>query len=382
MWDPDPGTGDRRLTALGQIAAAHGVAPADFAWLWEKGDGALFRLDSPLPPAATPPREKGFPPLLAGGMSESAALLIAATTPYVRALPYVPLVGSDGRSDALSALSAEVGEQDRAARALVRAWLESGALTAATLRKAARRVLALRLWLGPDATEDVEEKARASAGSLAALAEACAWLVGCLADVGDQLGSPSDATAGLRSVARRLPLGAPDEGLDLADLRCPGLGRDALRALLQNGIASPADIAAADAAELARLLPRSAIAHLGLHLREHCTDSTPAPTMAFRSADPDHIVVDGAAVRVRPAEMKLARLLAHHAGDCVPYDRICEQMWGEGGEVYQKQVFVHKSRLLRQLARALPRAIADALIVAVPGIGLRMDLPRERISFA
>ncbi|MFQ6098040.1 MAG: DEAD/DEAH box helicase, partial [Armatimonadota bacterium] len=360
LSDADASAGDSlTLTAMGRIDTAHGVPGADFAWLREWADRASER-----------------------GASDLAALLIVATTPYVRRLPYVVCRAAEPGRDCRSTLLAHIGREGSVASDLATALLSNDASHVAELRVAAGRVLALNLWLGPEPTEEVERLAGAPAGSLMALAEACSWLLRCLADIGDQSGWSTDAVARLRTLSLRLPLGAPEEGVSLAHLRCPGFGRDVLRRLLRHGIAAPSDIARVDPRTVATVLPRSAIAHLGLHSDTAHDSPTDAPSLAFRAADPDHILVDGRPVRVRPAELRLARLLARHAGDCVPYGVICERLWGEGGEVYQKQVFVHKSRLLRQLCSALPKPVVDALIVAVPGKGLRMNLPSDRVSFA
>ncbi|HOQ91320.1 MAG TPA: winged helix-turn-helix domain-containing protein, partial [Candidatus Hydrogenedentes bacterium] len=73
----------------------------------------------------------------------------------------------------------------------------------------------------------------------------------------------------------------------------------------------------------------------------------------------------------------LLRLLARHAGECVPHETVYRHLWGDI-VVEPNQLHHTKARLLRRLRDAVADTPAS-LLRAVPKRGFLLDLPPEQV---
>lgn len=323
-----------------------------------------------------------------------ATLLASLTSEAQECLTWNAGTGQD-HGEALRQLALECAE----ARALLEALLSAPEHDWRTRDRAARHTLALWRWLGPEETCEVEQAVRLSAARLETLGETVGWIVDTLAELGAECGWPASECRRLRRHADCLAFGCPVEGLRLARLRVPGLGRDSLRALIAAGLQSKQEVRASEFTRLLTFLPRDTAEAL----REACqtrvppavpqspapppvpSSSPPPPSTAptgslMLSTDrPDRAVFYGQAVALRPAEFRLLHALAESPGKCVRYAALYERMWQGDHFVEPGQIYSHRSRLCGKLAAALPDRDPKEIVVTVPRHGLMLNLPREEV---
>ena len=84
----------------------------------------------------------------------------------------------------------------------------------------------------------------------------------------------------------------------------------------------------------------------------------------------------GRPVSLTPREFELLRVLVTHAGRLVTKGRILRAVWGTAYAEESHYVHVYISQIRRKLAEADPNGSAGTLIVAEPGIGYRIQMPK------
>ncbi|MEN6546296.1 MAG: DEAD/DEAH box helicase [Armatimonadia bacterium] len=375
--------GTLRTTALGRVAAGSGVRFETFSWLLEWA------------------RQADRPP------TNLEATLLAAMTAEAQEVVYAGGRGSN--LEAVRALAEELNQEG----ALLEGLLTTEQLEWRARERAAGLTMALQRWTGPEETHEVEAAVRVPAARLAALGETVGWLVETLSEIGAELGWAQEACRRLRVQAECQALGLRPEELALGRLKAFGVGRDHVRRLVREGIASKAEVMAAGLERLAEVVSEEAARGLwercagvgGQRASERTvaraenmapvaavaecpepevTQATPevaedGPALVVSEDRPDRALFYGTAVSLRPAEFRLLRVLAESAGKCVRYERLYDRMWD--GEVLAEpaQVYSHRSRLCAKLARALPHLDPKELLVTVPKHGLLLNLPREEV---
>jgi len=370
-----------RPTALGRLSGTSGLTSHSFLALVRAAHGA----DGQMP-------------------GESEALLVAALTDEVQAVPLPPPGWGAALADEFGHPSAPCDDLWELEELLSLAGdVAAGSASAQRRERAVRIVLALKHWCGRQPTAEVERSARVPAGRLATLAEAAGWAVQVQAQIGREIGWRRDAWRALLRLGERVAAGVPEEGLALHELHVPGLGRGHILALLNAGIASRAQLAHADPDRLEELLgpalaDRALAAACGLPLdprdgRRPAPRSTasrrdpevapqpqspqPGDLLVIESERPDRVLLDDAPVKLRPAEFKLLRVLAEAPQRCVDYEAIYQGMWGGECFVEPAQIYSHRSRLAKKLDQAMPGG--SDLLRTIPKRGLMLDLPPERV---
>ena len=87
--------------------------------------------------------------------------------------------------------------------------------------------------------------------------------------------------------------------------------------------------------------------------------------------------VAGEPVSLTPREFELLRVLVTHPGSLVTKGRILRAVWGAAYAEESHYVHVYISQIRRKLAEADPHGTLRTLIVAEPGIGYRIQNPKD-----
>lgn len=333
--------------------------------------------------------------------AELEALLAAALTDEAQAIPLPPPGWSAALADEFADVAAPCDDHWELERLLETAGkVAAGSAPAQRRERAARVVLAMRHWLGPEETAEVEARTRIPAGRLAVLAEAVGWAVQVLARIGRELDWPREQWHGLTRLGESVAAGVPGEGLALHELHVPGLGRGHIRALLREGLTTRAAISHADPRALERLLgPTLAARALAIACgvpvapeldrraeplrvelpspRALAPQTAPTPGLVIEADRPDRVLLDGRPIELRPAEFRLLCVLADTPRACVDYEAIYEGMWGDEAFVEPAQIYSHRSRLAGKFGEAVPGG-AD-LLRTIPKRGIMLDLPPEQV---
>ena len=77
------------------------------------------------------------------------------------------------------------------------------------------------------------------------------------------------------------------------------------------------------------------------------------PVLIVDDNTPGEILVDGIRVVLQDKQYRLIRLLAEHAGACVPYETIYETLWGDT-IVENSQIHFQKRNLIKRIKEAAP----------------------------
>ncbi len=372
-------------TALGRLCGTSGLSPSSFLALLRAAHAA----------ADDPP-------------DEAAALLAAALCQEAQAVPLPPpLRGwgewqtADGAAGFLDELRDPAAPPDdlelRVADLLCRPDVAGSSASAAQHERAARIVLAVHRWQSREATMDIERSLRIPAGRLALLAETVGWIVQVLAHIGRELSWPDARWRRLSRLGESVAAGVPEEGLALHQIRVAGMTRGHIIALLDAGIASPAELADSDEARIRALLGPAMAEKVLDTVRGRVRGPSPSPPMCQAAANsehaarpdaprlrlfldshrPDRVMLGDTPVQLRPAEFKLLKALAQQPRKCIAYDDIYQQMWGDEQFVESAQIYSHRSRLAKKLQQAI--ANGAELLVTVPKHGLMLDLAPEEV---
>jgi len=377
-------------TGLGRVVAVQGIRPTTAARFarWLEGLG-------------------GRRP------SNAEMLLVAALTPDADDCP-VPLSARERSSAAYAPAVAElIGEAAQADEFLRNALEPPGGWTD-SLVAALKKCLVLHHWIGPADTATIEEQAGMFSGTITRLAHHFQWLVQSLASVAEAVGGRRAVVAGAVRLAERLHYGVEAKCLGLAALKVEAMTRGYLRALVAEGYDSVEAVAEAAPGELARWIPRRVAdelvrrARYEIEQRKSRAESRRAaeaarrprprarvlrksasrrsrksprpdlPHLVFDRNHPDRVEVGGKTVALTPYPYELLRLLAENADRLVAYREIDDALWPDT-KVEPQQISAHKRAVVRALAEAVGRPLAEQLVETVPRRGLRLNLPPENI---
>jgi DNA-binding winged helix-turn-helix (wHTH) protein len=78
-----------------------------------------------------------------------------------------------------------------------------------------------------------------------------------------------------------------------------------------------------------------------------------APILVVDDRRPNEIHLEGRAIPLQKKQYQLLRLLAESPGDCVPYDTIYTELWGDT-IVEQNQIHYQKRTLLQRVREHCP----------------------------
>lgn len=339
--------------------------------------------------------------------SNMEALIVAALTPEVRAVPLPH--GAEERywPTLLEARArAREGWSDEA-----HCLLWNGTTPAAQRAQSARAALTALEWTEAQDTAELERLTRLHSGRALALCEAVGWAVCCLARLVEEMGCGPDDVERLEAFGDALSAALPEECLELRRLQLATLQRDHYLALYAAGLKTPLEVLNASDQELAGLLPQGAIAELRrvrsarqAEQREDATGRTTMgegdreapktggdaleresgagkPILVVDSGRPDCAWINGHSVPLRPMEFQLLARLARTPQRCVTYEEIYDELWGSRLAVEPQQIYYHRHNVNRKLLAQMPPGSPD-LVRTVARRGLMLNLAEEQVQAA
>lgn len=251
--------------------------------------------------------------------------------------------------------------------------------------RAIKTALFLEAWIDEAPLDAIEAEYDISAGQLRVAADTLTWLADAAAALAEAQDLAPAFVAALCDFADRVQFGARDETLPAARV-VPSLPRPALLALAGAGLTRPDALRDADAAllerwmtaEQATALKRWADAETKAEKQEPA--GKPAvPILVVDERRPGRITLNGTAIALQEKQYRLLCALARRPGECVPYDDIYQQVWGDI-IVEDNQMHYQKRILVKRLAEADPAF--GALIGTVPKRGFTLNLTREQVCVA
>ena len=258
--------------------------------------------------------------------------------------------------------------------------------------RAIKVALFLNEWIDHAPLRDIEERYNTMAGQILSAAEQVSWLVDAAAAIATALGAHTQFVEDIRRLSARVHWGLREEGLPLARVGAPGLGRKAIAALVSEQCYTPQAIDEAapqvlaqwvsDAA--ARALKAWAATHTAGLAEEDAASARPEPKKAPRprpvlivdDKTPGEISLDGVRISLQEKQYRLIRVLALNPGVCVPYDTIYAVVWGEV-VVENNQMHFQKRNLLKRIGALLPDRVG--LVRTIPKRGFVLDLDPQEV---
>lgn len=244
--------------------------------------------------------------------------------------------------------------------------------------RAVKAALVAHAWIEETSLYDIEETFHTFGGQILAATEQLSWLLDACATVAAAFGCREAFVERIRQLAERIQAGVRPEALDLARLGLPEVSRNTLIALERQGLHTPASINAAPDALLLRWAGNHSLVSA---LRAWAVPETGASAVSAPSASspiliiderlPNHILLDGKKIELQDRQYRLLRALAGAPGECIPYESIYREVWGDM-VVEPNQMHFQKRRLLAQIESIAPEHAR--LVTTVPKRGFVLDL--------
>ncbi len=111
-------------------------------------------------------------------------------------------------------------------------------------------------WITPEPTLYLENKYSCRSGQIEQIGQRVSWLLDAACGIARVLNSDRRLVHFLRRLSLKTNFGVNDDGVKLARLRIPGLGRDYLWSLVRAGFCNPRKVKDASLEELERVIPR------------------------------------------------------------------------------------------------------------------------------
>jgi len=247
--------------------------------------------------------------------------------------------------------------------------------------RAIKGTLLLDAWMGQAALPDIEESYNTMAGQVLAAAEQIAWIIDAAAALGEAFGAAEAFVKRLELLAERVQHGVTAELLPLARLGVKGLTRNALLALHGSGLYTAEALAQCPATVLRRIVGATAADSLkdwaGAPVvtvpvaQAAQSNIARLPLLVVDDLRPQQITLEGQVIPLQEKQYRLVRLLAAHAGQCVPYTAVYKALWPNMA-VEDQPLHLHKNRLLTAITRVCPQHAK--LITTVPKRGFVLNL--------
>ncbi|NLO32255.1 MAG: DEAD/DEAH box helicase [Candidatus Hydrogenedentes bacterium] len=249
--------------------------------------------------------------------------------------------------------------------------------------RAIKTALFLECWMEETSMEDIENTYDVSAGQIRTAADTLAWLADGAAALADaQNLAPSFAEA-LRRFSERINLGIGNALLEVARV-LPTLPRSALFALDKAELIHPNRLKQVESTVLEQWLSPSQAAALKAWAAAQDAseqEDTPAqhntPILIIDERRPDSICIKDSKIALQKKQYQLILALAEHPGECVAYEDIYHQIWGDI-IVEDNQLHYQKRILTQRLAEVDPSFAA--YIGTIPKHGFVLKLKAAQVS--
>ncbi len=206
-----------RMTKLGEAIAANGVRVETGGmlkhWLDGRGDSAFTATEAILAAVITPDGQEAY--------------LNMSTPEYKQ-------IGYHYRNATLEIFGQNLYQLFQE---LIEHRLDDYQVT-----KAFKTALLLTDYVGTMSSREIEERYHTYFGAVKRVAEHISWVLNSATAIAKVLEYPESWVTTLNSLAEQVQYGLPAEGIRLAQLRVPRLGRERIRSLLREGVVSFDDI--------------------------------------------------------------------------------------------------------------------------------------------
>ncbi|NLN92165.1 MAG: DEAD/DEAH box helicase [Candidatus Hydrogenedens sp.] len=253
--------------------------------------------------------------------------------------------------------------------------------------RAIKTALFLNQWLEEVSLESMEEEYNVSAGQISTAADQLAWLADGTTVLAEAENCDPAFVEALRSFTSRLQYGISDSLLPLVEV-VPSLSRNALRALSKERLDTWEALAKTDTALLTSWMTEEEATRLKKHARKKSrkkgaeqkeAKAETRPALVIDDRHPGQIQWLDSVVPLQEKQYRLIRTLASRPGECVPYDHIYKQIWGNL-VVEDNQIHYQKRMLLQRLMKVDPAL--KTVIRTVPKRGFVLQLSPARVQLS
>ncbi|MDO9555699.1 MAG: winged helix-turn-helix domain-containing protein, partial [Atribacterota bacterium] len=293
-----------------------------------------------------------------------------------------------------------------------------------------KKVLLLYDWIRDKEIKEIEEAYKIYGGAIRKLGESFSWLADSLAAVAENLGwskkeNKKEELARIKIVSERLAWGVEEEGLKLARLHIPGLGRSYIRVLLREGYDNRKCLEQLSEGELGKVVPEKLagrikkrfpavlsssftkndktktrnlkpethnlqpVTHISPPKTENCVAQlapcTLQPILEIDIHRPDRIIFEGKEVKVTTIGFSLIYLLAQHRGQVVGYEDILKELWEAETDAIYTRINYHICKIKKDILKALNNKSRYAkkignIFKIVPGRGLMLNIKEKELE--
>jgi helicase len=257
--------------------------------------------------------------------------------------------------------------------------------------RAIKIALFLNDWITGVPMEELEEDYHTMAGQVIAAADQVSWIIDATVAVGRATCAEDSLLDRVTEVGARVQHGLPEAALPLARADLPELDRATLRMLLRDNLYTAEALQGQPRAVLESYVPASAVASLqswvgamlkrteGVAYAAETNEpygNAAAPVLVVDERRPRELLLENVSVPVQEKQFQLMQVLARHAGECVPYERIYQHVWGDVA-VEDNQMHFQKRKLLKAIKAVHPAH--EKLVETVPKRGFMLNLRPDQV---
>ena len=247
--------------------------------------------------------------------------------------------------------------------------------------RAIKTALFLEAWTEEAPLHEIEGEYDIAAGQIRDAANQLSWLADAAAALADARQLRDTFAEAVRAFADRLRFGVGEELVPAARV-VPDASRGALLRLAAAGLAAPTRLRDTPEDTLAQWLTAAQARTVKrwaagtLQAQEERERRDVAPLLVVDDARPGRIELDGRIIPLQDKQYRLMRTLAMQAGQCIPYEDIYRDVWGDV-IVEDNQMHYQKRMLVKRIAAA--NSEYKTLISTVPKRGFILKLSPEQV---
>jgi len=281
-----------------------------------------------------------------------------------------------------------------------------------------KKAVLLYDWMGEKEIKEIEDSYKIYGGSIQKLGEGFSWLADALGGVAESLGwdrdkkkpdsgkdvltekdkIKKDNLEKIKVLSERLAWGVEEEGLGLARLYIPGLGRSYIRALLREGYNDRKCLEELDEEELAKVVPERLAGRIkGRFSGENykvkdgnLQDDRRRGLTTILEIDthrPDRIIFMREKIEVTATEFSLIYLLAQNRGKILTHKDLIDKIWKVSEDATYVQITFHLYKIRRVILKAIgnnkknKEKVKDILkVISRRGIMLNLEEDELKIN--
>lgn len=250
--------------------------------------------------------------------------------------------------------------------------------------RAMKVALMIDRWIDEAPLTQIEERFRTMSGQILAAADQIAWLIDAAAAIAESQAAPAAVFDRIREVGERVQRGLRAESLTLARIKTAGLPRAAVAALMSFRLNTPESLVETPAEILEQWMSKTqamALKQWAAKTAASSAGSPPSPPIAVPilrvdERQPGVLYLEGQPVALQDKQFRLIQVLAESPGECVPYERIYEAVWGNS-VVENNQMHFQKRKLMERIERVNGRY--REMVRTVPKRGFVLNLAPDQV---